>query len=116
MSLIAEKGIAIVVDVRRTPHSRWTQWSRAYLRRVFGKRYRWIKALGNLSRREGEIHLVDEEKGLAELQRLLVEHGSVLLLCVEVDPRRCHRSYIVDRMKERLPDLEVEHLGVEVKR
>ncbi len=108
--LVATLNIPLVVDIRENPLSRWTPWNRERLKKVFGKRYTWIRELGNRTREPNDILLVDEEAGLYLLERLLRRCGSVLLLCACKDAARCHRSYIAKTMKERVEGLEIEHL------
>ena len=112
MDLVTAENIAVVADVRQSPRSRWGQWDGTYLKRALGRRYRWIRALGNVNRSPELPDLVDERKGLDELHEILQTHGSVLLLCLERDPHCCHRSYVAARMEERLPGVRVVHLGV----
>ena len=108
--LVATLNIPLVVDIRENPLSRWTPWNRERLKKVFGKRYTWIRELGNRTREPNDILLVDEEAGLYLLERLLRRCGSVLLLCACKDAARCHHSYIAKTMKERVEGLEIEHL------
>lgn len=110
MDIVARDNIALVVDVRRKPRSRWSQWNRQHLRSVLGDHYRWMKALGNGTKSARAVPLVDEERGLAELVRMLRRYESVLLLCVEEDPGRCHRSYIAEKVAQTVHDVEVIHL------
>lgn len=104
LDLLRREGIALVVDVRRAPHSRWAQWSREHLEEELGERYTWLPKLGNAAGSS------DEEAGLKRLEWLLRRHGKVLLLCVEPDHRRCHRARIAEQMAQRLPGLQVIHV------
>ena len=76
--------------------------------------YTWAPALGNVLK-DG-VELVNEKMGLRflrrelELDHVVNQRYSVALLCAEIDPDRCHRSYIATKMQELIPDLEVVHL------
>ena len=98
-----------LVDVRSKPYSRRNP--AANKERLLaeaqaqGVCYRWAGAiLGGWSkapRAEQEVLL----------RRLLGEHGNILLLCSETDPRRCHREYRLGRWL-REAGVTVTHLRV----
>lgn len=108
--LTTEHQIDLVVDVREKPWSRDAQWRKAALTATFGENYRPVPQLGNRTRSVGNVQLADEERGLARLEGLLQIHRRVLIICVERDHSRCHRSYVAQRMQERIEGLEVAHL------
>lgn len=108
--LMTEHRIALVVDVRQRPWSRDARWGKRELAATFGANCRHLPQLGNRSRNVPKVQLVDEEKGLAHLEELLSVHQRVLIMCLERDPSRCHRSYVAQRMEERIEGLEIAHL------
>lgn len=108
--LMTEHQLALVVDVRQRPWSRDGQWRKAVLTATFGANCRHLPDLGNRTRSVQRVQLVNEERGLARLEELLHVHRRVLIICLERDHSRCHRSYVAQRMQERIEDLEVAHL------
>jgi uncharacterized protein (DUF488 family) len=108
--LMTEHQLTLVVDVRQRPWSRDTRWRKAALTATFGDNYRHLHELGNKTRSVQNVQLVNEERGLARLEELLHIHRRVLIMCLERDHSRCHRSYVARRMQERIGGLEVAHL------
>jgi uncharacterized protein (DUF488 family) len=81
-----ELGIDLLVDLRTTPFGRFSPaFNKPELVRAFGRRYVWKgRCLGG---KPGPA----TEEGIGWL---VAEHGSgrrLLLMCVEMDPRNCHR-------------------------
>jgi uncharacterized protein (DUF488 family) len=108
--LMTEDQISLVVDVREKPWSRDAQWRKAALTASFGDSYRHLPELGNRTRSAQRVQLVNEERGLARLEELLDVHRRLLIMCLERDHSRCHRSYVARRMQVRIDGLEVAHL------
>jgi uncharacterized protein (DUF488 family) len=108
--LMTEHQISLVVDVRERPWSRDPQWRKPALTATFGEHYHHLPDLGNRTRSVGNVQLVNEERGLARLEELLRTHRRLLLMCLEREHHRCHRSYVAQRMRERMEGLEVAHL------
>ena len=83
---INELGVDLLVDVRSTPRSRfYPKFNRPEHEKAFGPRYRWMGA--TLGGKPGPA----TEEGI---EWLIAEHRSgrtLLLMCVEMDPRHCHR-------------------------
>ncbi len=92
----------LVIDVRDSPRGWTPSYSKAGLQKRLGERYMWLPVCGNATR-ELPPTLNDEAACLAEIRRLMDVHGTVILLCSEMDERRCHRSYIKKRLTERFP-------------
>jgi uncharacterized protein (DUF488 family) len=77
-----EKGIDLLVDVRSVPFGRFREFNRNNLEKVLGAHYLWKgDVLG------GKFGPCTEE-GIGWLAR---EERSLLIMCVEWDPCRCHR-------------------------
>jgi len=108
--LMTEHQITLVVDVRQKPWSRDARWRKAALAATFGANYRHLPELGNRTRSAQRVQLVNEERGLGRLEGVLQIHRRVLIICVERDHSRCHRSHVAERMQERMESLEVVHL------
>lgn len=110
LDLMTENQIGLVVDVREKPWSCDAQWRNSTLRATFQDHYCSLPQLGNRTRSVQRVQLVNEERGLARLEELLHIHRRVLIMCLERDHSRCHRSYVARRMQERIEGLEVVHL------
>ncbi|MGA2107384.1 MAG: DUF488 domain-containing protein [Syntrophorhabdales bacterium] len=85
-ALMDDLGVDLLVDLRSTPYGRFNPaFNRPELIRAFGARYVWKgKCLG------GKPGPATE----AGIDWLVAEHGSgrtLLIMCVEHDPRNCHR-------------------------
>lgn len=90
----------LVVDVRDSPRGWSPAYSKAGLQKRLGEKYLWLPVCGNATR-ELPPTLNDEVACLNELRKLMGLHGLVVLLCAEMDERRCHRSYIKKRLTGR---------------
>jgi uncharacterized protein (DUF488 family) len=60
---LAERLRSVVVDIRFSPRSRIPPWTDGRLRKVLGKRYRHLPALGNRNYKGGPIEFVDLQTG-----------------------------------------------------
>ena len=125
---LEEARVERVLDVRYRPQSRRAGMSKTRLGEMLGDHgiaYESRRGLGtppdirwlfkNRRVAEGRIafraHM--EEHAAHELDRLLDELRDgprTALLCLEEDPRHCHRSVIVTALRERRADLEVTDL------
>jgi len=94
-ALVAERE-AILFDVRFSPRSRDPVWSGSSLRRVFGQRYRHIRAFGNRNYRDGPIEIVDFEAGVEAIRR---SGRPVILMCGCRDYRTCHRRHVAEQLR-----------------
>lgn len=98
---------AKLVDVRYSPRSRNAAWSGRSLAALFGDRYVWCQAFGNvLYKSKDDVQLNDPERGVAEVAALL-ETQSVVLLCV-CPTIACHRTVAARLLRERLGVESVE--------
>ena len=120
-------GVTLLADVRELPLSRRRGFSKSALAGAVGEagiEYVHERALGNPKPHRDAWKRGDTAAGAAgyvahlaedsseEVDELAgrVAEGGVCLLCVEHDPASCHRSLLVDALRERLPALEVRHL------
>ena len=106
----AEQLNAKVVDVRYRPTSKNEQWTGSWLKAVLGKRYLHCDLLGNRNYKSNTISLVNEHGGLAFLKQGLDKGKTIILLCMENNPKGCHRTYIAKKMMDMVPGLEIEHI------
>lgn len=120
-------GVTLLFDVRLHPVSRRPGWSKRPLQAVLeaaGIGYRHEPALGNPPDNRDSFRHGDGEEGRRRMRQLLT-HGNqpalhrlvlaaaqqrVAVLCVEHEPRRCHRQVITDMVQELDPRIEVHQL------
>ena len=118
-AMLHEHEVPVLADVRMWAGSRFKpEFAKNRLAGSLwasGIAYVHLRALGNEGKftGAGRVVLHDPEQGFAELAALLERHGSVAVMCLEQDPRECHRMDVAVEMARRLPDLEVAHLGAE---
>ena len=118
IGMLREHGISVVADVRLRAGSRFKpEFSKNRLASSLwasGISYVHLNELGNAGKFSGAGRVVinNPEHGYPELAALLERHGSVAIMCLERDPRECHRMDVAVEMARRLPDLEVAHLGM----
>ncbi len=121
-------GVQRVIDVRFRPQSRRLGMSKTRLGDLLaehGVRYEHRRALGTpadlralyRAGRVAEAHAafaahVEAHSGrdLDALAAELPKAAATALLCLEADPRVCHRCVLVDRLRRRLGGLEVVDL------
>jgi len=111
--LLVQRGIWLLVDVRRAPFSRaWQEFNRPNLQMEFEAMYRPMPALGNRKEAGERWEPSSPEKAERALRQLaaLVKQGVVIaLLCAEIDAQRCHRREVAARLSS-LTGRPVEHL------
>ncbi|MBD1847803.1 DUF488 domain-containing protein [Cyanobacteria bacterium FACHB-63] len=106
-------NVAYVVDVRIKPRAWSAMWSENQINRFCeaqGVQYLSKRALGNTSGNSDWIPPSDEDadRALAEVSQL-AEIGTVLLLCAELDPLKCHRKKVAERLSE-ITQKPIKHL------
>ena len=104
VELLKHFGIELVIDVRRFPTSKWSEFVKESLQRTLpirGIGYVHLRALGGYRGGYGAYTRTPEFKqGLKELMRLAREKSSVIM-CVESSPSACHRRFIAKELKKR---------------
>ena len=117
IGMLREHDVPTLVDVRMWANSRFKpEFSKNRLAAVLedaGIAYVYVRALGNAGKFSGAGRVVinDPENGYTELAALLERHGAVAIMCLERDPRECHRMVVAVEMARRLPGLEVSAPG-----
>jgi len=112
LSLLKRHGINLVVDVRRFPKSKYSEYVKENLEQALSERgIRYVfmgDTLGGF-RRGYEEYMKTEAymRGIKDLLDL-AQRGKVALLCLERSPRGCHRRYI----SQTLQDLGVQILHI----
>lgn len=125
ISALRQAGIERVIDVRALPLSRRPGFSKSPLKGVLeetGIEYLHLKALGTpaagraAARAGRHADLQRIYAGQLELPEAIAQSAQMLelaqekptaLLCMEREPRHCHRSLLLDAVA---PDAEVVHL------
>jgi uncharacterized protein (DUF488 family) len=126
---LADAGVERLVDVRELPISRRRGYAKTALGdvlRTVGIEYVHIKALGNPKpfrdlyksgraeegRRLYERHLLSEGRDALDDLVPLLRDKRTALMCVEHDPSVCHRTVIVDALRDELQlDLDVAEIA-----
>lgn len=109
--MLRASGIELVVDIRRWPSSKRGDFSRESLEswlREAGIGYVWMgDALGGYRRGGFERYMETREfkRGVEELLKLASQRRTCLL-CLEENPRSCHRRFLARYLQQ---------LGVEVR-
>ena len=113
LGYLKEFSVTSVIDVRLSPRA----WSRKWYGDAIEKlciseniRYISKMSLGNISGCSQWVPPDQEEaeQTLSEVAEIL-ETGSVLLLCAEMDSSRCHRVEVACKLQE-LTNASVKHL------
>jgi len=93
-----------IIDIRKTPTSKWYEWTQEVLKSQSGLIYYWIEDLGNVnyaSHGTAPIAIQDMERGMSELERILALHDRVCLMCACAYPAGCHRQVVADEAARR---------------
>lgn len=101
-SLLKRSTPTILIDIRITPYSGKIEgWNREDLETRYTTRYMHVRELGNENHHTGQdIHLVDEESGLDQLEHWL-EQFDICLLCGCYRAASCHRGYVAEKLAAR---------------
>lgn len=130
LALLLEQGVALLVDVRRNPLSHKYGFSKARLSQALetvGIDYLHLPALGVPSVLRQNLRtasayealfahyrstiLSEATEALARLKEALARAKRVALTCFEADPACCHRSVLVEHLRERsILTMPVVHL------
>ena len=124
-------GVELLVDVRALASSRRPGFAKTALAANLagaGIEYLHLRGLGTPAEgraaaragRHDEMrtifaaHMETEraQDDLAALADLVSSGRRVCLLCLEADPRHCHRSFVADALAARIP-IDVTHLRIE---
>lgn len=88
----------LFIDIRDLPLAPYQpQWSRKRLRQRFGRRYRHLRALGNVHYHDHGLPILlrDEEAGLRCLINWLQAGWDIVLICGCQDRERCHGTLVL---------------------
>lgn len=104
ISALKEMNTDAVIDVRYKPYC---GWNRDFCGEVLKEKlaaegidYLWISDLGNITRDINDIKLVNEERGIEKVLSVAAQYdyNMVVLLCAEANEKKCHRSYVRDKL------------------
>lgn len=99
--------VDVLVDVRTTPYSKYRDFNRPVLEEALLGRYRYEgDRLGGLT---GKRTLFYDE-GLEWIKKAHESGKKVCIMCMEADPKKCHRNFWIARDLEKRFGLKVEHL------
>lgn len=99
--IVQEKAIDTLLDCRSTPYGRRSEFNRKRLEEMLGSIYHFSGAtLGGFA--------PIEEPAIVDLARL-GQQKRLLLLCMEENPRTCHRHYEI-AVRLHPYDLTVTHI------
>lgn len=105
--------VKCVVDVRISPRAWSRKWYREQVEDLCNsKQIKYISkvSLGNTSGKENWIPPNDKEADAAlDEVAEIADRGNILLLCAEMNPQRCHRTDVANRISQ-LVSLPVKHL------
>ncbi len=119
LKILKDNGIETVVDVRRAFSKSWCRkyWQVSIKEWLESEGYKHIYGdeLGNQYDSLEEYKKYQFEIRKAELEWLAhdiqANYGKTCLLCAEIDPSKCHRSILADKLLEILgADWKVVHL------
>ncbi len=113
LNLLERNDIAHIADVRSYPTSRRDEFCKENLKDTLfhkGMRYKHLPDLGGLDDRDYRKRMLSDrwETAYQELKKLS-EDGKTVMMCLEKDPSRCHRQFIVRKLEE--DGWDVIHLG-----
>lgn len=87
-----EEHDAVLYDIRYSPFSRDSRWTKSAMRLKFGARYLHVKDFGNVNyKNDGPVKLLNPDVGLFLLRS---ERKSIVLVCACRIADRCHRSTV----------------------
>ena len=113
---LAENCITRLIDVRLKPRGWSPRWSAAQLQKFcsgIGVGYTWMTAFGNVSGTSEWIPpnyaALDEAYKKAEFYFGEGREGNVMLMCAELDHKKCHRTAVAEEFSQRFGG-EIVHL------
>ena len=90
----------VLVDIRFSPHSKQPNRDGFDLRRAMGDdEYVWLKHFGNKNYQGGPIELVDFERGVHYLDKILATGRPAVLMCACGRPDHCHRKVVAQLLQ-----------------
>jgi uncharacterized protein (DUF488 family) len=101
IEVMTDRGVNLLIDLRCKPYGRLKDFNRNALVKIFGNRYSWQgETLGGFC---GPV----AKEAIESLSKL---SGSVLIMCMEHDPLKCHRYQ--DIAKRLLEDYTIDVIHI----
>ncbi|MBV9228055.1 MAG: hypothetical protein JOZ18_01990 [Chloroflexi bacterium] len=99
----------LLFDTRYSPYSRMSEWRQDALRARYGGKYHYTGLyLGNVNYdRGGPMRIAEPYEGTNVLLLYLRLGFNLVLLCGCLSYERCHRSVLVELVREREPEVRV---------
>ena len=106
--LMAADPATVLVDIRKSPNSRWYPYRQPALQQCYGGRYIHMPQLGNVNWQFKNLPIVleDPAAGLPQLLALLRAERSIILICACATVRnpdgspKCHRLIVAELLAE----------------
>lgn len=104
VEILEKNEIHYLIDVRSVPHSRRKEFDKKKLKEGLDEHgiiYTNLKKLGGkgIEDYEGYMETQIWKKGYEKLKTLAREERTAMM-CLEKDPRECHRRYIIETLRE----------------
>ena len=105
IGILKEKGIKLVIDIRRFPTSKFEHFKRKNLARILKQNsidYLWLgDKLGGFRKGGYENYMKQREfkEGIQEVRRY-AERYNLVLICCERNPAYCHRRFVAQALRE----------------
>ncbi len=106
--ILERHQIELLIDVRTNPFSKYYEdFNLSLLKKRFGKNHLWYgKSLGD----KEEVSEVVRVGGINSLMEKVREGKIICLMCMEADPEKCHRKFLLARRFREMFDIKVLHL------
>ena len=90
----------VLVDIRYAPYSQREGYNGSDFRRAMGDdEYVWLKHFGNKNYQGGPIELVDFERGVHYLDKILATGRPAVLMCACGRLDHCHRKVVAQLLQ-----------------
>ncbi len=114
LELLEEHSVKQVVDVRSYPTSKRNEFEKNNLKEELFKasiKYHHLAQLGGLRDKDYQ-EIMKEDEWQKEFEKLkdIAEEKETAIMCLEANPMKCHRRFIVEELEE--DGWEVVHIGV----
>jgi uncharacterized protein (DUF488 family) len=123
VQVLQRAGVELLLDVRELPLSRRKGFSKTPLSNRLtesGIEYRHVKVAGNPYRQQRgnterclalySAHLTRNPTIVSEVVSHLEDASKVAVLCVEHEHSACHRSILIEKLRQRLRRLEIQRV------
>ena len=100
---ITDELNAVVIDIRYSANAFLPFWTKKYLQKMFGDRYKHIPQLGNKNYRYRGFQIEIDDINKCNIVIDLMRSGTnCILLCACVDYEKCHRKIVAEEIQKRI--------------